>query len=303
MLSAAQCLTPSTYTAVTLEGTVIHRSGTITGGNTQQGGRHFEDQEVDALRRRESELRGKLAEVFKSRPKHNAEEQLQADESRIKAELQFVLDDLSSTNSRLKGVQEELKALRKRADGHEKSIATIEKELRDLERQAAAHRDVIEREEDAIFADFCERIGVDTIREYEEKQLSGVQKDNARMLQLDKQVQRLNHQIAFESEAVDEIKKRVELLDAVAQKQRKALEQCDVDKTAKEQEIADLEQEVRDLQFKLEQLEETHRERAEALEAIRKDGSKAHKALDKALKEVASCVSGRAWTDDGKTWR
>jgi hypothetical protein len=34
--------------AVTLDGTVIHRSGLITGGNsTASGGRHFEDREVE----------------------------------------------------------------------------------------------------------------------------------------------------------------------------------------------------------------------------------------------------------------
>ena len=34
------------------------------------------------------------------------------------------------------------------------------------------------------------------------------------------------------------------------------------------------------------------REKVDALETIRKDGSKASKQLDKALKEIAACVSG-----------
>ncbi|BGP24577.1 Structural maintenance of chromosomes protein 1 [Rhodotorula toruloides] len=70
--------------AITLEGTVFHCSGIITGGTSQQGGRHFEDQEVESLRRCEAELRGKLAEVFKSRPNANAEEQLIKDETRLR---------------------------------------------------------------------------------------------------------------------------------------------------------------------------------------------------------------------------
>jgi structural maintenance of chromosome 1 len=34
--------------AVTLEGTVIHKSGLITGGQGASGGRKFNDQEVDS---------------------------------------------------------------------------------------------------------------------------------------------------------------------------------------------------------------------------------------------------------------
>ncbi|GAA5989539.1 hypothetical protein JCM10908_000522 [Rhodotorula pacifica] len=275
--------------AVTLDGTVIHRSGTITGGTTHQGGRHFEAQEVEALRRRESELRAKLAEVFKNRPRANAEEQLLAEEAQIKTELQIIKDDLTSTNSRLKGVQDELAALRKRASGYEKTISSLESELAKLRKQAATHREAIEQEEDAIFADFCERIGVNHIREYEEKQLRSAQADNVQMLKLDTHVARLNNQIRFQTEQVDAIKDRLQRLGAVADKHRKSLEQCDLDKDAKQEEIAALEQEIKDLRLVLEQLETTHQEKVDALETLRKDGSKASKQLDKALKEIAAC--------------
>ncbi|BGP24571.1 Structural maintenance of chromosomes protein 1 [Rhodotorula toruloides] len=57
------------------------------------------DQAVENLRRREAELRGKLADVFKNRPKASAEEQLINDETRLKADLRVVRDDLSSTES------------------------------------------------------------------------------------------------------------------------------------------------------------------------------------------------------------
>ncbi|GAA6027216.1 hypothetical protein JCM8097_002493 [Rhodosporidiobolus ruineniae] len=275
--------------AVTLEGTVIHRAGTITGGNSHSGGRHFEDQEIEGLRRREAELRGKLAEVFKTRPRANAEEQLLTDLTRIQADLQVVNDDLTSTNSRLKGVQDELKTLRKKASELEKSVSKTEKELDKLDREAGELREVIEREEDAIFADFCERIGVDDIREYEEKQLRGAQEDNAAMLKFDTHIARLNNQIRFQSEMVDSIKDRLSTLEATVEKQRAALAKLDGDKDAKEAEIDALEQEVADLKMTLEQLQETLKEKNGELDATRKSGGKAAKVLDKALKEIAAC--------------
>jgi structural maintenance of chromosome 1 len=91
-------------------------------------------------------------------------------------------------------VQDELKTLRKKAGEYEKQSSTTGRELEKLEREAANLREVIEGEEDEIFADFCGKIGVDEIREYEEKQLRGAQEDNAQMLKFDTQVARLTNQ-------------------------------------------------------------------------------------------------------------
>ncbi|GAA5897594.1 hypothetical protein JCM6882_003527 [Rhodosporidiobolus microsporus] len=275
--------------AVALDGTVIHRSGNMTGGVGRQGGRHFEDQEVEALRRRATELNAKLAEVYKNRPRANAEDALKIDETRIEADLQVVHDDLSSTTTRLKGVRDELKTLRKKAGELEKSVAKTEKELDKLEEQASALRDVIEAEEDAIFGDFCRRIGVDDIREYEEKQLRGAQEDNAQMLKFDTQVARLNNQIRFQSEQVDSTQERLSSLESTAEKQRTTLAQLDADKESKQSELEQLEADVEALRTHLESLQETLAEKTADLESVRKSGGKAARTLDKALKEIATC--------------
>ncbi|GAA6012005.1 hypothetical protein JCM10207_003457 [Rhodosporidiobolus poonsookiae] len=275
--------------AVTLDGTVIHRSGTITGGTSHGTARHFEDQEVEALRRREAELRAKLADVFKSRPRANAEEALVTDLTRLEAELQVVQDDLSSTEARLQGVRGELKTLRKRAAELEKTIETVDGELEKLEEEAAGLREVIEQEEDAIFGAFCQKIRVQDIREYEEKQLRGAQEDNVQMLKFDTQVARLNNQIRFQTEQVDATRERLESLQATADKQRTTLTQLDTDKDAHAAELERLEQEVEDLKREHERLQETLAEKNAELEAVRKSGGKAGRALDKALKEVSTC--------------
>lgn len=283
-------LTDSTPAAVTLDGTVIHKAGTITGGTTHSGGRQFEDQEVEALRRRQAELTGKLSAVFKDRPPPQAEERLVANETRIKADLQIVADELSGCQVRLKGVQDQLKTLRKKVSELDKTVSKLEDELAQLDEQAAAHRDVIEREEDAIFSTFCARIGVRDIREYEEKQLRTAQEGNAETLKFETHVARLQNQIRFQTEQVDETQRRLDSLEATAQKQRVSLEQLDEELEAQRAEIERLEQEVKDLRLALERVQETLAEKQGELEAVRKEGGKAGRVLDKALKEIASCV-------------
>jgi len=84
--------------------------------------------------------------------------------------------------------------LRAKVKETSKILSTLEKELSTIETQAEALREVIHAEEDAIFSDFCERIGVDDIREYEEKQLRGAQEDHAQMLKYETQLARLDTQ-------------------------------------------------------------------------------------------------------------
>ena len=53
---------------------------------------------------------------------------------------------------------------------------------------------VINEAEDGVYADFCQRIGVDNIREYEERQLKVAQEESAARLQFQTQIARLTHQ-------------------------------------------------------------------------------------------------------------
>ncbi|GAA5883506.1 hypothetical protein JCM16303_005451 [Sporobolomyces ruberrimus] len=275
--------------AVTLEGTVIHKAGTITGGVSRSGSRHFEDQEIEGLRRREAELRSKLGELFKNRPKPNAEEQLLSDLARIEADVQVAKDDLSSTDLRLRGIKDELKVLRTKAKETTQTLSTLEKELSTIETQAEALREVIHSEEDAIFADFCERIGVDDIREYEEKQLRGAQEDHAQMLKYETQLARLDTQISFNRDQLTTIQERHETLQATVTTQEAALESLGEEKATKEAEIEALEQEVGELKESWEESKRAWEEKNQELEEVKKSNSKASRALDKALKDIATC--------------
>ncbi|GAA5960068.1 hypothetical protein JCM3765_006153 [Sporobolomyces pararoseus] len=275
--------------AVTLEGTVIHKAGTITGGVSRSGSRHFEDQEIEGLRRREAELKSKLGELFKNRPKPNAEEQLVSDIARIEADLQVVKDDLSSTDLRLGGIRDELKVFRTKVKETSKTLSTLEKELSTIESQAEALREVIHSEEDAIFADFCERIGVNDIREYEEKQLRGAQEDHAQMLKYETQLARLDTQISFNRDQLSTIQERHEALRKTVETQQAALERLTEEKETKQGEIEGLEREVEEAKESWEASKTEWEEKNQELEDLKKSNSKASRALDKALKEIATC--------------
>lgn len=53
--------------------------------------------------------------------------------------------------------------------------------------------------EDGIFSAFCQQIGVENIREYEERQLKVAQEESEARLRFDTQIARLTHQYVLPS--------------------------------------------------------------------------------------------------------
>ena len=93
--------------AVTLEGTVIHKSGLITGGQGSSGSRKFDDSDVQGinvvevgltagLQRLRDSLLQQLQELSRSQPQDKSDEGLLDSMARLDAEFAIAKDDLVS---------------------------------------------------------------------------------------------------------------------------------------------------------------------------------------------------------------
>ena len=56
---------------------------------------------------------------------------------------------------------------------------------------------MVHEAEDDVFDTFCQRIGVQNIREYEERQMKVAQEESQARLRFDTQIARLTHQYVF----------------------------------------------------------------------------------------------------------
>jgi structural maintenance of chromosome 1 len=195
--------------------------------------------------------------------------------------------------------------------------------LQAVETQVAALASTVNEAEDTIFADFCERIEVDNIREYEEVQLRVAQRASEARVLYDAQIARLKHQFVdffssgmpasapsffsnltacpfylmirsrrstFEAEQLESTKRRLQTLRSSAQEQRTSLEQLQAQKTELEESIQVARDEVHILRQTLEGTQSEAEEKKAALEEVKKLASKSSKVLDKALKEIAESV-------------
>lgn len=103
-------------------------------------------------------------------------------------------DDLSATGNRLRGVRSEIEVLTKQVKELEKKTQSITAKISEASGRADDIRRTVAREEDAVFADFCKRIGVKDIRVYESRQLKDAQAEGEERLRLDRQIARLKNQ-------------------------------------------------------------------------------------------------------------
>ncbi|KAK4053210.1 Structural maintenance of chromosomes protein 1 [Microbotryomycetes sp. JL221] len=275
--------------SVTLEGTVIHRSGLMTGGISGNNSRHFAEKEVEALRRKETELRTRLSELLRNKPKSSDEEDLVQQVARLNADLNALKVESNSTASRLKNLQDEINVARKNLVSIEKNVTDIESSIASLEKKQHEYEAAIAVEEDVIFRQFCQRIKVPNIRTYEQTRLKDAEAEQSAEVEFKKQIARYTNQLSFEKEQLESTNARLETVQTTADQQQKSIDRLQQDRQTLLDQLEQVEREIDELRTELEQLQTVVDDKNKELEIVRSSGSKSAKALDKVLKEIANC--------------
>ncbi|EKM82180.1 hypothetical protein AGABI1DRAFT_36117 [Agaricus bisporus var. burnettii JB137-S8] len=254
--------------AVTLEGTVIHKSGLITGGRSSHNSNKKWDEKD---------------------PRTKTDENLLAEVSRLESMLTVQRDDLAACKLRITGIKEELRHLERDLKSNAPELKKVQATYSALRSRIEEFAAVVHEAEDDIFNAFCEKIGVENIREYEERQLKVAQEESQARLRFDTQIARLTHQLAFESEGLTTARERIQRLDQTIQSERANLANLGTQKERLEQELGESETAIGELKEELEVLQGTLEERTKVVDQVKKVGAKSAKVLDLALKEISSC--------------
>ncbi|KIR96867.1 cohesin complex subunit psm1 [Cryptococcus deuterogattii 2001/935-1] len=278
--------------AVTLDGTVIHKSGLITGGQGAGGGRKFDDKEVEGLNKLKETYLAQLQELYRSKPQDKGDEALLESLSRLDAESNIAKDDLHAIQVRLRGVREELTH----------AISTIERLTPDVgarsqsaassEERSAALVEIIEQADDEVFSAFCQRIGVSNIREYEDVQLRIAKEANEAMESFAAQQARVKHQIDFESSQLRNTRERIAHLRDLATKAENSVTELRSQREEIQGELESLRAEIDRQRGKLNDANDVRDEVVRRVDEMRERSRKAQKTLDRAIKEIAT------WNDE-----
>ncbi|CAK5262899.1 unnamed protein product [Mycena citricolor] len=274
--------------AVTLEGTIIHRSGLITGGkSSHNSGKKWDEKDVAGLQRARDNLMTQLRDLAKQKTRVRTDDHLFAEISQLESALTLAKDDLNACNLRLTGIRDELKHIDKELKKNSPELEKTQITHDNLEAQITRLSNVINQAEQSTFAAFCRKIEVENIREFEERQLKVAQEESEVRLRFENQMARLTHQIEYETDVLKQLMERLANVDKTVDKEKTNLDQHEAEKAEAQSVIDELEKTIASLREQLAGAQEALDEKSKIVEQARKTGSKSGKALDQALKEIA----------------
>ena len=280
--------------AVTLDGSIIHKGGNMTGG---QGGkqetRRWEDSEVENLRKLQEKLVSELAALPESRRGASEEEVLQGELAGLEQKLTYLRDEAKALDRNQAGKQKELAHARRDLGAWKPKLEAKLRELQDLESTLKEVQDAVSEVQDEVFADFCRRLGYNNVRTYEAQQGSLQQEGAQRKLEFSTQKSRLESRISYEQQQLQETKSRIEVAQDRAAHDENLVQELEAEKEASQNELDSLMVELDQLTEQLEQQKVKHNQKAEKVAEQRREVQKRSKSVDLTLKAISGLESDR----------
>jgi structural maintenance of chromosome 1 len=205
--------------AVTLDGTIIHKAGMITGGRSadiSNNAGKWEEKDLDQLRCLKDRLESQIDELARSK-RALADEQLLRDKiAALESQIVSNEEDLSVISRKLQSIEEEyahnvslISIEVKKKSKAQNDISVIQNEMKDM-------IDLLNQKEDDIFRDFCAQAGFHDIREYESNQKS--HQIVEKCIQFTKQRALLESELLFAYDRLTKVREKMDNLQSIAEK-------------------------------------------------------------------------------------
>ncbi|XP_037245492.1 structural maintenance of chromosomes protein 1B isoform X1 [Falco rusticolus] len=199
---------PERLKTVALDGTLFLKSGVISGGSSdlRAKARCWDDKEINKMKEQRDSLINELKDLMKIKRKETDLKQLHA--------------QCHGTQTRLKYSQSELELIKKKhlaklymeKSKLESELVNIESQHDMLNEVIAQRKEKIEEfqkkineAEDAVFREFCEEIGIENIRVYEQEHVRQQEKIDKERLEFENQKTRLNFQLEYNREHLQKL--------------------------------------------------------------------------------------------------
>ncbi|XP_010289107.1 PREDICTED: structural maintenance of chromosomes protein 1B, partial [Phaethon lepturus] len=206
---------PVRLKTVSLDGTLFLRSGVISGGSSDLRfkARCWDDKEMNKMKERRDSLIHELKDLMKIKRKETDLKQLHAQchgiQTRLKysqSELELIkkkhLANLYTEKSKL---ESELVNIESQHDMLNEGIAQRKGKIEEFQAK-------INEAEDAVFQEFCQEIGIENIRVYEQEHVRLQEEIDKRRLEFENQKTRLNIQLEYNRDHLQKLTNTVSKL-------------------------------------------------------------------------------------------
>lgn len=280
--------------AVTLDGSIIHKGGNMTGGRGPQGDtRRFEDTEVENLRKLKEKLLADLSSLPDPRRGASEEETLQGELIGLEQRLAYASEELKAFERNQSSKQKELVHTQRELAIAEPKYSQKLPELEKLKVMLRKLRDSVGKIEDQIFAEFCKRFKYDNIRIYEAQQGSLQHERAQKKLEFNSQKSRLESRISYEKKQLQETINRIQVLANRAQQDQALIDELGAEQQATQDDLEKLHSELNQLSIELEGKKVKHAQKSARVAEQRKELQQRSGSVDSILKEIDALEAER----------
>jgi structural maintenance of chromosome 1 len=274
--------------AVTLDGTVIHKGGLMTGGRGpgHQQARRWEDAEVENLNKLKDKLMKDLAALPSPHRRGNEEELLTGELSGLESRHRFAREELQGLERNLQSKKKEVDNAKRQLKEAQPKYREKQKALDDLDENISEYQEAVSRVEDDVFADFCQRLGFEDIREYEAQQGSLQQEAAQKNLEFTTQKSRIENQLSFERQRLQATDARIQSLQGQDERDRALIEELNEQREQIQNALDVLNAELDQLGDQLDDQKDLQTKAAEKLADRRQQVQKRSQTVEATLKIV-----------------
>ena len=283
------------YDAVALDGTFYQKSGIISGGSVDlaRKAKRWDDKQVSSLKSRKEKLSEDLRLAMKNSRKESEIQTIQSQVQGLETRLKYSLSDRDQTSKKISNLNKEMERMREDLEKFAPAIRAIEASMKKREKVIENTKEKMNSVEDRIFSDFCKKIGVKNIRQYEERELKSQQEKAKKKLDFENQINRISTQLEYEQKREDQLQQNVRKFERMVQDVEDQLEASKKNESGIMHEIDKEMREVDKLKSERTFLKEQVDNLEEEVEKAKKDVAGVQKDLaniSKAINQVESSL-------------
>ncbi|RMZ92601.1 hypothetical protein DV736_g192, partial [Chaetothyriales sp. CBS 134916] len=271
--------------AATLDGSIIHKAGLMTGGRGREDNkRRWDDADVDKLNKLRENLQADLAALPQERSSIAEEQNLSHELRALESRLREVREELSALDKNLNSKKKEVDHVKQELKQNRSKLKAEEHKVQSIDQDISHYSDAVRNVENQVFSAFCQQHGFDDIHDYEARQGTLQQEALKKKLEFAQQKARLESQLAFEKKRLETTEMRIVSLQEKEARDRQSIDELNEQKAGIEDDLATLRDELDELNAKLEQEQEQ-------LVTVNETLNKAKAQVDKRQKSSESTIS------------
>ncbi len=262
--------------------------------------KRWDDKQVSTLKSKKEKLAEELRQAMKNSRKESEIQTIKSQINGLKTRLRYSQSDRDSTKKKIGTLQDQVEKMRSQLETFEPVIRDIEKVLRERETEIEDIKEKMNTVEDRIFSKFCGQIGVNNIRQYEERELKSQQDREKKKMEFENQINRISNQLEYERRREEQLLTNVQKFERTVQDDEDALETA---KKIEQTQMGEIDTDVRDvdklkqnksfLKGQLDKLEEDVNYARKDVGSVAKEMQAANKAINQLEAAIESLRAAR----------